>query len=211
MQSPELSDVRQEPLRQGTQRQPRIWILNTSPDDASKSSNAKIVRSHAAKEGHYRQRERRRGHLKVRQYQPVVPSNKHKRYTSEGEHGTQTQIRPQTTRNPEPQSSLSSRRIDPLQRSARTTSHVENVLIDHYKSLTTSAIENLCMVDNGYCVQMIRAALSSTEISDQTIALALVLAVEEVQCRSYGVGIIKVVNIRGGISNFGNGFLEHVL
>lgn len=31
------------------------------------------------------------------------------------------------------------------------------------------------------CVQMVRAAISNTEISDQTIALALVLAAEEVR------------------------------
>ncbi|KAL6793737.1 hypothetical protein GGI42DRAFT_333725 [Trichoderma sp. SZMC 28013] len=126
MQSPEFSDIRRQPLPQYPQRQPRIWISNTSSNDASKSSNAKIIRSHAAKEGHYRQRERRRGHLEVRQYQPTVPSNKHKRYTSEGENGTQTQIRPQTTSHTEPQGSLSCYRRDPSQHYAGTISHAEN-------------------------------------------------------------------------------------
>lgn len=145
MQSPEFSDIRRQPLSQDRKIQPIIWILDTNPSDASKSSNSKIIRSHAAKEGHYRQRERRRGHLEVRQYQPTVLSKKHKHHTSEGETGTKTQIRPQTISNPEPQSSLSRYRRDPFQRHARTTSHVENELIDHCKSLITSPIHKTVM------------------------------------------------------------------
>lgn len=144
MQSPEDSDMRRQTLSQGRSWQPRMWIVNTNPKDASKPPNAKLIRSHAAKEGHYRQRERRRGHLEVRQYQPTVPSKKHKRRKSEGENETQTQIRPQTISNPEPQSSLSRYRRDPFQRHARTTSHAENELIDHCKSLITSPIQTNC-------------------------------------------------------------------
>ncbi|PTB49613.1 hypothetical protein M431DRAFT_97359 [Trichoderma harzianum CBS 226.95] len=262
--------MRRQAQSQGRSWQPRMWIVNTDPNDAYKSSNAKLIRSHAAKEGHYRQRERRRGHLEVRQYQPTVLSKKHKHHTSEGGTGTKTQIRPQTISNPEPQSSLSRYRRDPFQHHARTTSHVENELMDHCK----------CSVDNGYvncgtcssrgepfrqpvnscwvpwslvddgllagllmtacrslvsfqtqnefhatlllrykneCVKMIRAAISNTEIGDQTIALALVLAAEELMAGNYaeyslhGTEIIKMVNIRGVINNLGNGFLEHLL
>ncbi|KAL6693334.1 hypothetical protein J3F84DRAFT_380576 [Trichoderma pleuroticola] len=270
MQSSEYSDMRRQPLSHERQRQPRIWILNTGPNDKSKS-NAKIIRTHAAKEGHYRQRERRRSHLEVRQYQHIVPPNKHKRHTSDGDNGTQTQIRPQTISNPEPQSSLSHYWIDSFQCYAGTTLHLENELIDHYVR---------CVVDNGYvncgacssrgepfiqqvksywipwslmnndllahlltsacrslisfqaqndlhatlllkykneCAQMIRTALSSIEISDHTIALALVLATEELMIGGlteyclHGTESLKMVNIRGGINNLGNGFLEHLL
>ncbi|KAL7907057.1 hypothetical protein GGI35DRAFT_457577 [Trichoderma velutinum] len=270
-QNPEFRDIRREGLSQGRQQQPRIWILNTNPSNTSKSPNAKLIRSHAAKEGHYRQRERRRGHLEVRHYQPTVPSIKYKRHTSEEEHKTQNQIRPQTINNPDPQSFLVRYRRDPLQSYARTTSHVENELIDHYVR---------CVVDKGYVncgarssrgepfmrrvsscwvpwslmndgllagllmtacrsvisfqaqneyhatlrlkyknesIRIVRAALSSTKISDQTIALALVLAAEEfiagnlTEYRLHGTGIIKTVNIRGGINNLGNAFLEHLL
>ncbi|QYT03697.1 hypothetical protein H0G86_010643 [Trichoderma simmonsii] len=271
MQSSEYSDMRRQILSQDRPWQPRMWIVNTNPNEVSKSPNAKLIRSHAAKEGHYRQRERRRGHLEVRQYQPTVPSKKRKRHTSEGETGTKTQIRPQTISNPEPQSSLSRYRRDPFQGHARTTSHTENELIDHYTR---------CVVDNGYvncgacsshgepfrqpvnscwvpwsleddgllagllmtacrslvsfqtqnefhatlllrykneCVQMIRAAISNTEISDQTIVLALVLAAEELMAGNYteyclhGTEIMKMINIRGAINNLGNGFLGHLL
>jgi hypothetical protein len=91
------------------------------------------------------------------------------------------------------------------------------------------------------CIQIVRAALSRPDscITDQTIALALVLAAEEVcplvsisdllrsvtneatrmqfmtgnmvEYRLHSGGIIKMVNIRGGIKNLGNGFLEHLL
>ncbi|KAL7792853.1 hypothetical protein V8C43DRAFT_52048 [Trichoderma afarasin] len=132
MQSPEVSDIRRQPLSQDRQRQPRIWILNANSNEASKSFNAKIVRSHAAKEGHYRQQERRRGHLEVRQYQPTVLSKKHKRYASKRGNKIQAQIRPQTISNPEPQSSLSCYQRDPSQPYVEITSHAEIELIDHY-------------------------------------------------------------------------------
>ncbi|KAH0524257.1 hypothetical protein TsFJ059_006788 [Trichoderma semiorbis] len=66
------------------------------------------------------------------------------------------------------------------------------------------------------CIQILRAALSASdgrEISDYTIALALVLTTEEflsgnlMEYRLHGEGILRMVHLRGGFKDLGPGGL----